>query len=44
VISIRSTTPVFVAALAPRYGHAYKANTDLLGSPDSKLKIVEYAP
>jgi hypothetical protein len=26
------------------YCHAYKANTDLLGSPDSKLKVVEYAP
>jgi hypothetical protein len=26
------------------YCHAYKANTDLFGNPDSKLKLVEYAP
>jgi len=26
------------------YCHAYKANTDFLGSPDGKLKLVEYAP
>jgi hypothetical protein len=25
------------------YCHAYKANTDLFGNPDSKLKLVEYA-
>jgi hypothetical protein len=26
------------------YCHAYKANTDLFGSADSKLKLAEYAP
>jgi hypothetical protein len=26
------------------YCHAYKANTDVLGRADSKLKLVEYAP
>jgi hypothetical protein len=26
------------------YCHAYKANTDLFGEPDSKLKLAEYAP
>ncbi len=25
------------------YCHAYKANTDILGRPDSKLKLAEYA-
>jgi hypothetical protein len=26
------------------YCHAYKANTDIFGEPDSKLKLVEYSP
>lgn len=26
------------------YCHAYKANTDIFGRPDSKLKLAEYAP